>query len=216
MTVVKAHDFTDAIPTTKQLEAGGHLCAYLMLELSVPHENIKGLKELVAHQSPGQQWLEGQVWKDQLTAQIDRELAKVPASPTHTDSQVAELQARIAELERELAAVQEDGRWEALQARIVELERQLEEAKTGTSPVTDVVPEPSIQVTLDELPKHATGSLPTRPGAFMRQTRSSGLSYWASGSRTIHFSTPPWVTILNTCIPFIKKIKKEAIFQMKT
>jgi N-acetyl-anhydromuramyl-L-alanine amidase AmpD len=161
--VAFAGDFTNAVPTAKQLETGGHLCAYLMLELNVPRENIKGLKELVAHQSPGQQWLEGQMWKDELMAQIDQVLAKVPASPTPTDDQVAELQSRIAELEKELASAQEDEQLEALQTRIEELEKQLKAAQAAASPTGGVVPEPTIEIAIDDLPKHATNRYPTRP-----------------------------------------------------
>jgi N-acetyl-anhydromuramyl-L-alanine amidase AmpD len=156
--VAFAGDFTNTIPTAKQMEAGGHLCAYLMLQLDVERDNIKGLKELVAHQSPGQQWLEGQKWKDALMAQVDQVLADVPAAPTPGEDQVAALQARIAELEQQLAAAQADGQLAALQARITELEQQLAAAQA----VTGVVPQPSIDVVIEDLPKHATDHYPTR------------------------------------------------------
>jgi hypothetical protein len=140
------------------MEAGGHLCAYLMLQLDAERDNIKGLKELVAHQSPGQQWLEGQKWKDALMAQVDQVLADVPAAPTPGHDQVAALQARIAELEQQLAAAQADGQVAVLQARIAELEQQLAAAQA----VTGVVPQPSIDVVIEDLPKHATDRYPTR------------------------------------------------------
>jgi N-acetyl-anhydromuramyl-L-alanine amidase AmpD len=157
-----AGNFTNTIPTTKQLEAGGHLCAYLMLRLNVQRDNIKGLKELVAHQSPGQQWLEGQTWRNMLMDQIDQVLASVPAAPGPANGQLAALQARIAELEQQLAAAQADGELAALEARIAELEQQLADAQAAPGPVTDVVPQPTIEVVIDDLPKHATDRYPTR------------------------------------------------------
>jgi N-acetyl-anhydromuramyl-L-alanine amidase AmpD len=160
--VAFAGNFTDTIPTAKQLEAGGHLCAYLMLQLNVQRDNIKGLKELVAHQSPGQQWLEGQMWKDMLMDQVDQVLASVPATPSPANGQLAALQARITELEQQLAAAQADGELAALQARIAELEQQLAEAQAAPGPATGVVPQPTIEIVIDELPIHATDRYPTR------------------------------------------------------
>jgi N-acetyl-anhydromuramyl-L-alanine amidase AmpD len=157
-----AGDFTNTIPTAKQLEAGGRLCAYLMFKLNVQRDNIKGLKELVAHQSPGKQWLEDQKWKDKLMAQVDQVLATVPAGPASADGQVAALQARIAELEQQLAAAQTNGQLAALQARIAELERQLEAAKAAPGPGAPTVPQPNIDVVIDNLTKHPSDRYPTR------------------------------------------------------
>ena len=160
--VAFAGDFTNAIPTTKQLEAGGHLCAYLMLQLNTQRDNIKGLKELVAHQSPGQQWLESQTWKDKLVAQVDQILATVPAAPGHANGQLAVLQSRITELEQQLAAAQTDGQLAALKTRIAELEQQLADAQATSGTATSVVPEPTIEAVIDELPIHVTDRYPTR------------------------------------------------------
>lgn len=157
-----AGDFTNTIPTSEQLQAGGQLCAYLMFELNVQRHNVKGLKELVAHQSPGRQWLEDQKWKDLLMAQVDQVLATVPAAPTPADGQIATLQARIAELEQKLAAAQADGQLAALQARIAELEKQLEAAKASPASGMPTVPQPDIAVVIDELVKHPSDRYPTR------------------------------------------------------
>ena len=160
--VAFAGNFTNAIPTPEQLEAGGRLCAYLMLELGITRDSIKGLRELVAHQSPGQDWQEGQNWKALLVAQVDQALAAVPAAPAPIDGQVTVLKARIAELEQQLATDQAHGQLTALQARIDELQRQLEMVQAPRGPVTGVVPEPIISVVIDQLPKHPTGQYPTR------------------------------------------------------
>jgi len=65
-----AGNFTEAIPTLDQLKSGGKLLAFLMKELHLPMESIRGQKEFVASQSPGQQWDGGQKWKDMLLAEV--------------------------------------------------------------------------------------------------------------------------------------------------
>jgi N-acetyl-anhydromuramyl-L-alanine amidase AmpD len=146
--VAFAGDFTDAVPTAQQLEAGGKLCAYLMLAHSVKRENIKGRKELVPHASPGKQWLEGKRWKDELLVQVDRALAALPTAPGVGDDSLAALKSRIADLEKQLVAAQ---------TRIADLERQLAE----TSPPR-AVPQPSVKDVIDDLPKHPTKRYQTR------------------------------------------------------
>ncbi len=67
-----AGNFTDEIPTPAQLSSGGKLLAFLMQELALPIESIRGQKEFVATQSPGQQWDSGQKWKDMLLAEVSK------------------------------------------------------------------------------------------------------------------------------------------------
>jgi hypothetical protein len=52
------------------LSSGGRLLAFLMQELHLPIESIKGQKEFVVTQSPGNQWDSGQKWKDALLAEV--------------------------------------------------------------------------------------------------------------------------------------------------
>lgn len=193
--------FTDAIPTQEQLKAGGQLCAYLMHTLNIKRDNIKGLSELIAHQSPGRQWLEGQRWKDRLMAAIDEALTTAGVEPSPAEEQVTALQAQIKELEQQLAtanqaanqadtlqsriqelegqlaaANQAAAQVDTLQSRIQELEGQLAAANQTASQVsvlqsriqelerqlaaTDgtfrVVPQPTIDVVIDDLTKHPT------------------------------------------------------------
>jgi N-acetyl-anhydromuramyl-L-alanine amidase AmpD len=151
--VAFAGDFTNSIPTAAQLESGGRLCAYLMRTLNIKRDNIKGLRELLPHQSPGQQWLEGQKWKDRLMAKVDEALAQAPLAPSLAEEQVANLQARITDLEQQLAAAsQARDQLAALQARVQELEKQLAAARSTTG----VVLKPAIQVVIDDLVKHPT------------------------------------------------------------
>lgn len=65
-----AGNFTAEVPTPAQLSSGGKLLAFLMQELHLPMENIKGHKEFVVTQSPGNQWDSGQKWKDTLLAKV--------------------------------------------------------------------------------------------------------------------------------------------------
>ena len=65
-----AGDFTAEVPTTAQLSSGGKLLASLMQELRLPMESIKGHKEFVVTQSPGNQWDGGRKWKDMLLAKV--------------------------------------------------------------------------------------------------------------------------------------------------
>ena len=58
-----AGNFTSEVPTEAQLSSGGKLLAFLMRELRLPMESIRGHKEFVVTQSPGQQWDSGQNWR---------------------------------------------------------------------------------------------------------------------------------------------------------
>jgi hypothetical protein len=65
-----AGNFMEAVPTSAQLKSGGKLLAFLMQELHLPIGSIKGQKEFVITQSPGDQWDSGQKWKDMLLAEV--------------------------------------------------------------------------------------------------------------------------------------------------
>ena len=65
-----AGNFTSEVPTAAQLSSGGELLAFLMQELHLPVGSIRGQKEFVATQSPGQQWDSGRKWKDMLLARV--------------------------------------------------------------------------------------------------------------------------------------------------
>ncbi|MEA3344648.1 MAG: peptidoglycan recognition family protein [Chloroflexota bacterium] len=71
-----AGNFTDAIPTEAQLRSGGRLIAWIMQELSIPLDHVRGHKFYVPTTAcPGDQWDEGQEWKGLLQAQIEDSLA---------------------------------------------------------------------------------------------------------------------------------------------
>lgn len=70
-----AGDFTNAIPTPAQLDAGAQLIAWLIQELNLSPEAVYGYKELAITQSPGLQWDSGVMWGTQLRQRIQDYLA---------------------------------------------------------------------------------------------------------------------------------------------
>jgi N-acetyl-anhydromuramyl-L-alanine amidase AmpD len=65
-----AGDFTSAVPTPVQIDAGAQLIAWLLTQFGLPLTAVSGYKELVVTQSPGQQWDSGARWGDQLRQRI--------------------------------------------------------------------------------------------------------------------------------------------------
>jgi len=76
-----AGSFMDSIPTAKQFQMGGRLVAWLMQEFKIPLDNLLGHKEYPRNSStscPGSQWLDGQMWKHLLIAQVQAVQQGVP------------------------------------------------------------------------------------------------------------------------------------------
>ena len=72
-----AGDFTSAIPSPVQMDAGAQLIAWLIQTLNLSPEAAYGYKELVVTQSPGDQWDAGAMWGAQLRQRIQNYLAGV-------------------------------------------------------------------------------------------------------------------------------------------
>lgn len=68
-------------PPSAQLDGAAVLCAWLLRELNLPIESIKGHQELVSVTCPGDQWLEGARWKFALMDRVERLLAGAPLPP---------------------------------------------------------------------------------------------------------------------------------------
>ncbi len=113
-------NFTNAIPTTAQLEAGGQLCAWLLSHLRLSTDSIVGLGEFVNTQSPGKQWLRGERWKDKLLAEVESAIEAVGE-----DQSVL-----IASLREQI---------EALEDEIERLTREGSEVEPSTTPIESVV-----------------------------------------------------------------------------
>ncbi len=73
-----AGNFTDVIPTPAQLVSTARLVAWLMKELDIPLDNVKGHKEYPQNSGhtacPGRQWLEFDRWKDILLTHVQAAL----------------------------------------------------------------------------------------------------------------------------------------------
>lgn len=63
-------DFNETVPTDAQLESTGRLCAYLLRELSLPLDNVRGHHLFAETDCPGRNWTEDAVWKDALLDRI--------------------------------------------------------------------------------------------------------------------------------------------------
>ncbi|NOZ28102.1 MAG: hypothetical protein GXP39_08625 [Chloroflexi bacterium] len=70
--VAFAGDFTEVTPTPAQIERGGHLIAWLMQELDIPLEWVRGHKEMPDQNTacPGDQWADGAHWREMLVRRI--------------------------------------------------------------------------------------------------------------------------------------------------
>jgi N-acetyl-anhydromuramyl-L-alanine amidase AmpD len=74
-------NFAASTPPPAQMQAGAHLVAWLLGELDLPVDNIKGHKDLMGTACPGLQWLAGQKWKALLYSQV-RQVQKENALPS--------------------------------------------------------------------------------------------------------------------------------------
>jgi hypothetical protein len=75
-------NFMKEVPPEAQIQAGAHLTAWLMQELGVPLDKVRGHKEFMDTACPGIQWLSGKKWKEMLFEEIAAVLEKAtPPSP---------------------------------------------------------------------------------------------------------------------------------------
>lgn len=81
-------NFTKKVPPPAQIRAGAHLVAWLMGELNLPLDGIKGHKELMSTACPGKQWLAGQKWKEILHSQVGKvqQEKALPSPPEPAES----------------------------------------------------------------------------------------------------------------------------------
>ena len=145
-------DFTTAIPPVAQLEAGGQLCAWLVGSLRLPLSAIVGLREIARTQSPGEQWLKGQRWKDKLLEEVKAAMA---ACQDDQSALVASLQAQIKALQYETIRYQQQP---FSLAATPSPGPEPTEARTAVR-----ISQPAVQDLVDALPKHGTKQYNTRP-----------------------------------------------------
>lgn len=148
-----AGEFHDNRPTDEQLYAGGQLIAWLIERFpQLSTESVKGLREFIDHASPGDAWLDGQAWKQQLVAAVRRATGEI--NPLAIENA---LRTRIVELEQGLESVQQrHALLERQKARIESENHRLQgelQEKLQTNK-NYVIPKPSLRVVVDQLPKH--------------------------------------------------------------
>ncbi len=74
--IALAGDYEHSVPPGVQLDACARLCAWLLEGLRLPVEAIEGHRELVSTTCPGDQWLRGASWKEDLLARVRRLLGE--------------------------------------------------------------------------------------------------------------------------------------------
>ena len=146
--VCVAGNFDGTIPNAAQLQSAAELSAWLLHDLVLPTSALVGVMELVSnHGSPGQQWLEGERWKDALLAQVREVLDN--ASPG--SGEVVALRQQVEALRQQLADAE---------SLIADLQDEIERLR---SEQPGDIPRPNIQDVVDTLPKHPTLRYSTRP-----------------------------------------------------
>ena len=65
-------DFSTQVPPRAQLQAGAHLVAWLLQELGLSWDAVKGHQEVLDTRCPGDQWLKGKKWKEMLRKEVAR------------------------------------------------------------------------------------------------------------------------------------------------
>jgi N-acetyl-anhydromuramyl-L-alanine amidase AmpD len=77
-------DFTTTVPPAAQLQAGAHLAAWLMQQLGIPLDSVRGHREFMQTACPGEQWLRGQIWKQMLRQEIGSQFDRLPQQQAAT------------------------------------------------------------------------------------------------------------------------------------
>jgi len=151
--LVFAGEFHTTVPTDEQIYAGAQLVAWLIERFpKLSAESIKGLSEFIDHTSPGEQWLQGSAWKEQLLAAVRRATGEI--NPLAIENA---MRARINELEQTLDSLQQRHTLLERQKARVESENHRLQGELQEKLQTNksyVIPKPSLRVIVDQLPKH--------------------------------------------------------------
>jgi N-acetyl-anhydromuramyl-L-alanine amidase AmpD len=153
--VALAGDFRGTqAPSPEQLAAAGRLIGWLLDRYpQLTLESVRGLRDFVATESPGEQWESGRRWKRALLAATGR--MSVGTDPALE----RELRARVETLDRDLRET-EAARLAAAEEQLSlreEVQRLRTALDASTAAVSSfVVPPPPLRVVVDQLPKHPT------------------------------------------------------------
>jgi N-acetyl-anhydromuramyl-L-alanine amidase AmpD/Skp family chaperone for outer membrane proteins len=147
LNIAIAGKFNDAEPTDVQLETTAQLCAWLLQELDLPADAIKGVSEFVSTASPGWQWQHGKVYKNRLLEMVAAvEPEPVFGEPTAPgdSAETTRLQAEIARLQAEVISLQAENR--RLQAEITPLQAEIDSLRAQLAPLQQQLTEKTAQV----------------------------------------------------------------------
>ena len=128
-----AGNFVKDSPNDAEIRAGRRLIQVLGEALGVTANNVNGASELSPTQSPGQQWLQGRRWKNQLlNGLLPQSVQPQPSTPVPVtepnDQKLTALNTHIAQLTAQLAQAKAAN--QATQDRINTLNRQISELQT--------------------------------------------------------------------------------------
>jgi septal ring factor EnvC (AmiA/AmiB activator) len=119
-----AGNFTDVAPNEAQLNAAAALVAWLLQELKLPVESVKGASELIATGSPGRQWLSGQNYKQTLLAKIQAIKPVGGSAPPASSAELEALRNQVKDLNGQLQARQ--SQLDGLNAQVANLAAQIQ------------------------------------------------------------------------------------------
>ncbi len=152
--IALAGEFHAEVPTTEQIRSAAQLIVWLMERFpQLTHEQIQGLREFISdHSSPGDQWLEGAQWKEQLLAAVRRATGEI--DPTVLEkglrSQIRDLQEQLDTLQQRHSLLERQK--SRLESENHRLEGELQEKLQDTR--NYVVPKPSLRQVINQLPRH--------------------------------------------------------------
>jgi N-acetyl-anhydromuramyl-L-alanine amidase AmpD len=153
--IALAGNFDQMRPPRTQLAATGRLISWLMDRFPrLGIENIKGLCELSASQSPGRQWNQGLRWRDALLDVVRREVGLQESHEAETGlrAQITQLEEQVEHARRTASSLQE------VRVRLEAENRQMQaELAARTQPAESyVVPQPGLKSIVEQLPRHPT------------------------------------------------------------
>ncbi|MEZ4613988.1 MAG: peptidoglycan recognition family protein [Caldilineaceae bacterium] len=149
-----AGEFHDSPPTKAQIQAGAQLVLWLLERFPrLSADSIQGLREFIPdHSSPGDQWLDGAQWKQGLLAAVRRATGEI--DPTVLEKT---LRGRVGDLQQQLDELQQrhsllERQKSRLETENHRLQGELQEKLQNTR--NYVVPQPSLRLVVNQLPRH--------------------------------------------------------------
>ena len=146
-----AGNFNDTIPSDAQLENLARLAAWLEQTYHLSEDKLKGVREFIVTQSPGEQWMSGQNWKKLLLDRVQAVVASAPppAGPDQAvvealKQQIAQLQTQNQDLQRQLDAANAQlrdlpGNVAQLQAQITALQKDKQTLTTANQQLQQTI-----------------------------------------------------------------------------